>query len=104
LKQFPVNKLKVDQSFVRHITTDSNDAVIARATINLGHSLGLRVVAEGVEDLETFNYLRAQNCDVAQGYFFGRPMPAEQIAELLKREAAGEYLVPDAVLQTANGF
>lgn len=95
LKQFPVDKLKVDQSFVRHITTDSNDAVIARATINLGHSLGLRVVAEGVEDLDTFNYLRAEQCDVAQGYYFGRPMPADRIAELLEREIAGDRLFPE---------
>lgn len=95
LKQFPVDKLKVDQSFVRHITTDMNDAVIARATINLGHSLGLRVVAEGVEDLETFNYLRGEMCDVAQGYYFGRPMPAAEIAALLRREAAGESLLPE---------
>ncbi|WP_404378377.1 EAL domain-containing protein [Caenispirillum salinarum] len=103
LKQFPVDKLKVDQSFVRHITTDANDAVIARATINLGHSLGLRVVAEGVEDLETYAYLRAENCDVAQGYYFGRPMPADQIADLLRREAAGETLVPEATAGTAAG-
>lgn len=86
LKQFPVDKLKVDQSFVRHLTTDKNDAVIARATINLGHSLGLEVVAEGVEDVETFAYLKAEGCDVAQGYYFGKPMPADQVAELLRRQ------------------
>ena len=84
LKQFPVDKLKVDQSFVRHLTTDKNDAVIARATINLGHSLGLEVVAEGVEDADTFAYLKAEGCDVAQGYYFGKPMPADKVAELLR--------------------
>ncbi|MCA1940302.1 MAG: EAL domain-containing protein, partial [Caenispirillum bisanense] len=98
LKQFPVDKLKVDQSFVRHLTTDKNDAVIARATINLGHSLGLEVVAEGVEDADTFAYLKAEGCDVAQGYYFGKPMPADQVAALLaaQRESAGAPVLPVA--------
>ncbi|MGC2854051.1 EAL domain-containing protein [Novispirillum sp. DQ9] len=88
LKQFPVDKLKLDQSFVRHLPGDNNDAVIARATINLGHSLGLEVIAEGVETEEQFAYLRAQGCDVVQGYLFGRPVPAADLATMLRAQAA----------------
>lgn len=88
LKQFPVDKLKLDQSFVRHMVEDHNDAVIARATIMLGHSLGLEVIAEGVETEEQYEYLRAEGCDVVQGYLFGRPMPGDDLAALLKAQMA----------------
>ncbi|MFA7430035.1 MAG: EAL domain-containing protein [Rhodospirillaceae bacterium] len=83
LKQFPVDKLKLDQSFVHHLPGDTNDAVIARATINLGHSLGLEVIAEGVETEEQFAYLKAEGCDVVQGFLFGRPMPAKDLEAFL---------------------
>jgi diguanylate cyclase (GGDEF)-like protein/PAS domain S-box-containing protein len=86
LKQFPVDKLKLDQSFVRHMVTDHNDAVIARATINLGHSLGLEVIAEGVETEDQYDYLRAEGCDVVQGFLFGRPMPPADLAALLRKQ------------------
>lgn len=88
LKQFPVDKLKLDQSFVRHMTTDANDAAIARATINLGHSLGLEVIAEGVETEDQYQYLAAEKCDVVQGYLFGRPMAADGIAAILTAQMA----------------
>jgi EAL domain-containing protein (putative c-di-GMP-specific phosphodiesterase class I) len=88
LKQFPVDKLKLDQSFVRHMTSDHNDAVIAHATINLGHSLGLEVIAEGVETEDQYAYLLAEGCDVIQGYLFGRPVPPAEIEDLLRRQAA----------------
>jgi diguanylate cyclase (GGDEF)-like protein/PAS domain S-box-containing protein len=90
LKQFPVDKLKLDQSFVRHMTSDHNDAVIAHATINLGHSLGLEVIAEGVETEDQYAYLLAEGCDVIQGYLFGRPVPASGIEDLLTRQATSE--------------
>lgn len=90
LKQFPVDKLKLDQSFVHHLPGDTNDAVIARATINLGHSLGLEVIAEGVETEEQFAYLRSEGCDVVQGFLFGRPMPAKDLAAMLAVSAETE--------------
>ena len=83
LKRFPVDRLKIDQSFVRNLATDPNDAEIARAIISLGHSLGLEVVSEGVETEAQLDYLRAEGCDVLQGFLFSRPVPAEAMAVLL---------------------
>ncbi|OPZ78532.1 MAG: Phytochrome-like protein cph2 [Alphaproteobacteria bacterium ADurb.Bin438] len=84
LKRFPVDRLKIDQSFVREMTSDYNDAEIARAIINLGHSLGMEVVSEGVENEAQLNLLREQGCDVVQGFLLGRPMPADQVLEYIK--------------------
>ena len=85
LKKFPVDRLKIDQSFVRDLTEDSDDASIVRAIVNLGHSLNLGVVAEGVETAEQLEFLRRNHCDEGQGYYFNRPMPREQFQELLAR-------------------
>jgi diguanylate cyclase (GGDEF)-like protein len=74
LKQMPVNELKIDRSFILDMISDDDDATIVRSTIDLGHNLGLRVVAEGVEDRETWRRLRALGCDVAQGYYLSRPL------------------------------
>ncbi|MDD0845060.1 putative bifunctional diguanylate cyclase/phosphodiesterase [Pseudomonas sp. Gutcm_11s] len=79
LKSLPVHKLKLDQSFVRGLPHDREDAAIARAVITLGQSLGLRVLAEGIETEEQAAYLREIGCVLGQGYWFGRPQPAEQL-------------------------
>lgn len=76
LKQLPVDKLKIDKSFVMQMNEDDNDAMIVRSTIDLAHNLGLEVVAEGVESDEALALLRILDCDAAQGYFISRPLPA----------------------------
>jgi diguanylate cyclase (GGDEF)-like protein/PAS domain S-box-containing protein len=83
LKRFPIDKLKIDQSFVRDILSDASDASLVRAIIAMARALRLRVVAEGVETQGQFDFLRADGCDEIQGYLIGRPMPAAQVAELI---------------------
>ena len=76
LKRLPVNELKIDKSFVMSMETDLDDRKIVRSTIDLAHNLGLTVVAEGVENAKIWDLLRELDCDQAQGYHMGRPMPA----------------------------
>jgi diguanylate cyclase (GGDEF)-like protein/PAS domain S-box-containing protein len=84
LRKFPIDALKIDQSFVRQITTAPDDTTIVTAMISMGRSLKLRVVAEGVETQEELAFLQAHECDEAQGYYFSRPVPPDQFASLLK--------------------
>jgi len=79
LKRFPIDKLKIDQSFVRDITADTDDAAMVAAIIGMAHRLNIRVVAEGVETEAQLAFLREQNCDEYQGYYFSRPLPAEEV-------------------------
>jgi diguanylate cyclase (GGDEF)-like protein/PAS domain S-box-containing protein len=84
LKRFPIDRLKIDRSFVHNVAADQDSSAIARAVIHLGHSMGLIVLAEGVETPEELQFLRAHNCDELQGYFFSKPLLAEEVANLLK--------------------
>ena len=84
LKRFPLDEIKIDRTFLADVTSDRDNAGIAIAIIGMGHSLGLRVVAEGVETAEQLAFVRAQDCDEAQGFLFGRPMPAEEFGALLQ--------------------
>jgi diguanylate cyclase (GGDEF)-like protein/PAS domain S-box-containing protein len=93
LQQFPIGTLKIDQSFVRDVAIDSNDAAIVRTIIDMGRSLELEVIAEGVEDSEQLEFLRDHGCYYAQGRLFGDPMPASKLIALLAAQdgAAGHH-------------
>jgi len=84
LKRFPVDRLKVDRSFVEHIAIDPDDAAIVRTIIALGRNLGLKVVAEGVETAAQLQFLREHACDEVQGYYFSRPIPPQHFESLLR--------------------
>ena len=90
LKHLPVHRLKIDQSFVRDLTSDPDDRAIARVIIALGHNLGMDVLAEGVETEAQARFLHAENCDVLQGYLFSKPLPAEELG----RQWRERYVLP----------
>jgi len=96
LRKLPLNALKIDQSFVRQIDTIGEDPAIVAAVIGMAQSLRLRVIAEGVETLEELEFLKAHHCDEAQGYYFSRPVPAEQFAKFLKTG------LPDLIVSRAE--
>ncbi|HZX30494.1 MAG TPA: EAL domain-containing protein, partial [Rhodocyclaceae bacterium] len=85
LKRFPVDKLKVDRSFVRDMATDPEDAALVQAIVQMAKTLGLKTIAEGVETQPVLDHLRLSDCDEVQGFFFGRPMPAEDFETYLLR-------------------
>lgn len=92
LKRFPIDTLKIDQSFVRDVNSNADDAAIAGTIIAMGHSLNLHVLAEGVETVEQLQFLREQECDQVQGYLFSKPVPAEEVEQMLRE---GRRLVLD---------
>jgi EAL domain-containing protein (putative c-di-GMP-specific phosphodiesterase class I) len=79
LLRLPVSELKLDRTFLTGVLQDQRAVSVIRSTVDLAHSLGLRVVAEGVEDLDSLTLITGLGCDVAQGYLLGRPVPAEQL-------------------------
>ena len=89
LRQLAVDEIKIDKSFVKDMCSDESDAAIVKATIDLAHSLGRQVVAEGVEDEATLNALRDLGCDLAQGYFYTPPIPAEELERWLEKTQWG---------------
>jgi diguanylate cyclase (GGDEF)-like protein len=92
LRRLQVDELKIDKSFVLPLSRDDHDAVIVRSTIELGHNLGLRLVAEGVEDRTTLDLLRSWGCDTAQGYHISRPMPSDAVLPWLAEYDASRFL------------
>ncbi len=83
-----MDELKIDKSFVMNMEHDANDAKIVRSTIDLGHNMGLRVVAEGIENEQTWNLLAQMGCDSGQGYFMSRPIPANEFSAWSRRWAS----------------
>ncbi|MCG8510536.1 MAG: EAL domain-containing protein [Rhodospirillales bacterium] len=92
LRRFPVNVLKIDKSFVQDVTTDSDSAALVEAIINMARSLGLEVVAEGVETDGQMDFLRACGCDVAQGYYFSKPIPGDRFETLVREWDSAAYI------------
>jgi EAL domain-containing protein (putative c-di-GMP-specific phosphodiesterase class I) len=88
VSKFPIDAIKIDQAFIRQPSTFGHDAVIVPAIIDMARRLKLQVVAKGVETLKELEYLQAHQCDEAQGYYFSKPVTAEEFAELLRRQAA----------------
>ena len=85
LKRFPIDRVKIDRTFVRDIPGNGDDEAITTAIIAMAHGLGLSVVAEGVETEQQLQFLRAAQCDIMQGFYFARPMPADQITAFLRK-------------------
>ncbi len=108
LRRFPIDRLKIDQSFTREVTSSSDGAAIARAVIQLGHALELQVIAEGVETEAQLNFLRENKCDEMQGYLFSRPLDPSALRQLLaarsEPDASGSllYAPPAARLKTIS--
>ena len=94
LRQLPAAEIKIDKSFVMRMDRDKDDAVIVGSTIQMAHSLGLKVVAEGVESERIWCELRARGCDYGQGYYFSRPIPANQFIDLLRASAGVAPFLP----------
>ncbi|MES2366560.1 MAG: EAL domain-containing protein [Pseudomonadota bacterium] len=102
LKRFPFDRVKIDRSFVRDIITDSDDAAISKAIISMAHSLGIRVVAEGVETEAQCQFLRRHQCDEMQGYYFSHPLPFTKVTALLneKRQLPENILIQKKTTRT----
>jgi len=98
LKKFPLNTLKIDQSFVRDISTDPDDAAIAEAIIALAQTLNLRVMAEGVETEEQINFLRTRGCDQAQGFLISHPVPAQDIMPWCQETSENRFAFDQGLL------
>ena len=83
LKRFPIDRLKIDRSFIIHVTSDPGDASVTQAIIAVAHNLGLSVTAEGVEEPEQLAFLKENRCEEVQGFLFSKPLPAPELARLL---------------------
>ena len=103
LRRFPIDCLKIDRSFIRDISTDPSDAVLVRAIIDLGHSLGMTIVAEGVETLDQLSFLKFHYCDEAQGYLISKPLTADAFARAYAQwDSTSAHDVSAAALQSVT--
>lgn len=96
LAQYPLDRLKIDRSFIRNVTSDTRSAAIVRGIIAMGHRLDMKVTAKGVESEAELGFLRRNHCDFFQGYIFSAPQPADQLDDIIKRR----FLLPDAFADT----
>jgi EAL domain-containing protein (putative c-di-GMP-specific phosphodiesterase class I) len=94
LRDLPMQEVKIDRSFVQRLSVDERDQALVRSAIQMGHALNLTVVAEGVEDGATMDFLADAGCDLAQGYHIARPMPADAFATWLRERRNGAPLPP----------
>jgi EAL domain-containing protein (putative c-di-GMP-specific phosphodiesterase class I) len=85
LKHLPLDYLKIDRSFINDLTTDSTSNAIVKTIINLGHDLGFKIIAEGIENIQQLNHLKNLKCDIAQGYYFSVPLPEKQIYDHINK-------------------
>ena len=99
LKQFDIDELKIDRSFIMNLDIESSDAIIVASTVELGHNLGLRIVAEGVEDGDTLAWLAGLGCDVAQGYHIGRPMAPDAVVDVVEQRRSESKRHPSSPLR-----
>ncbi len=90
LKKLPVDTLKIDRSFIQDVLSDNNDATIVKTILSMSHMLGLKVIAEGVENKDTWNFLEQHGCQYFQGYLIGKPMPFEEFMNKLKNGSVFE--------------
>ena len=95
LKRFPIHTLKIDKSFVKEVTINPNDAAIASSIIALAHTMNLTVVAEGIETLDQLEFLLERGCEIGQGYYFSKPLPADEAERML------DFTETDAELRLA---
>ncbi len=102
LKQFPIDSLKIDSSFVRDIPQDSDDMAITQAIIAMAHSLHIKVIAEGVENKEQLDFLKEQECDQIQGFIFSQPLPAQEFSLLLKSQPIRKWQLLNSSLTLAS--
>lgn len=98
LKRFSIDNLKIDKVFVEYIASNSDDAALAETIIAIAHTLKMKVVAEGVESREQLNFFRARNCDEWQGFYYSRPLPSEEAAELIQQTGAVPSATDNATL------
>jgi EAL domain-containing protein (putative c-di-GMP-specific phosphodiesterase class I) len=102
IMRLPVQELKIDRSFISRMAADEEISTIVRSTIDLGHNLGLKVVAEGVEDASAWNILRSLGCDDAQGYFMSKPLAPDLLAAWI-RANDGQFACPHAMANRGRG-